>query len=148
MIVNYREKEIKTSNNVENPNKHYCAFKVAQYLSVDEEVKYIHNFFDIESAVSKKWNTNYISSVIDKTVNESTKRFTEISTKIHNNIDNITIVGYVLRVIDEGIGHSMFVDENGKVIIDTSPTDDVDDRKITHCMIVFTDKKIKTINID
>lgn len=164
--MNYREGQIKESNNEDNPNQNVCAQAVAKWLGVADKVRYLHNVNDILRASRMKYTVRSRLSEAKKllpkkklTVSQFRKIAKDISDKAYggelrkaeyycpeNKKDWIqetrtcyNPVAFIIRTPRHAIG----LDADGKVVVDTSPRKS-DRRIVTHVYMVCWGEPTKT----
>jgi len=123
----------KESNNIVNSNKNICALKVAEYLGVQNESRYLHTINDLVYAARKKFTVrSRESQVRNKTIGSARAKLKQIYASQCCQA-GVKVKGFILRVAN----HVIFVDTEGNTIIDSDPRKR-DRRKITHCYIVYS----------
>jgi len=164
--MNYREKQIKESNNKDNPNQNECAQAVAKWLGVADKVRYLHNIGDLVRASRKKFTVRSRLSEAKKllpkkklTVSQFRKIAQDISDKAYGGevrkaeyycptnkrwwIEETRTcydpAAFIIRTPDHAIG----LDSTGKVVVDTAPRKS-DRRTVTHVYMVCWGEPSKT----
>lgn len=98
------------SNNKVNPNQNVCAQRVAQFIGVADNVRYLHTYDDILRASRTRWSTRSRLSQLGKnpTVGGSRKKLSEI-------MQNEGALGAIIMVK----GHVLFMNKLGQTVVDT-----------------------------
>ena len=115
------------SNNPRNTNKNVCGLMVASVLGVSNTVHYLHTIQDLVRAARTRFTVRSRLSKLGKG-----KSVGAVRAKMIKMAQEERALGFILRVD----GHVLFVDHNGKTVVDTDPRKR-DRRKITHAFIVF-----------
>jgi hypothetical protein len=100
------------SNNTVNPNQNICAQRVAQYIGVSSNVRYLHTYEDLLRASRTQWSTRSRLSQLGKNPTVGGSR-----AKLSNIMQAENALGAIIMVK----GHVLFMDRNGKTIVDTAP---------------------------
>lgn len=96
------------SNNDQNPNKNVCVLRVAQMLSVDQAVRYLHTIEDLKRAARTRFSIRSVKSMA--------KADTVGGARKNLNGQNGAL-GYIVWVK----GHVLLLGREGQTLVDTDP---------------------------
>lgn len=124
-----REEEKFYCNNPLDSNKSICSSAVTDHLKTTKLTKYLHTSCDIITSISKKHNL----VDIDKLIKGLTVEKARSILKSYTSKQNINVKGYCITVED----HAMFLDKEGKTIVDTNEQESEDNRIIIQCNMII-----------
>lgn len=99
-----RKKLIADSNNPDNPNYNICALDIAQWLGVEDSVKYLHIMPDLLLACRSEYLVSEIKGCAGKTFNSVKKHMSDF-------------VGFCYIVLING--HVFLANNLGEVVVDS-----------------------------
>ncbi len=164
--MGYRERQIKKSNNKDNPNQNVCAQAVAKWLGVANKVRYLHNIDDVVRAARTKFTVRSRLSEAKKLLPKkklTVSQFRKIAKDIYEKAYGGEVrkakwycptegrwwieetrtcydpAAFIIRTPD----HALALDTEGEVVVDTSPRKS-DRRTITHVYMVCWGEPTKT----